>query len=60
MLIIVLCEQMDKRKDRRSLRCAAPSDLSSQRDTSEPPHFYGNTREARDIRRVSYVRQLSR
>jgi hypothetical protein len=46
---------MDKRKDRRSLRRATPSDLSPQRDTSEPPRFYGHTREARDIRRVSYA-----
>ena len=54
-LIVVLCEQMDKWKDRRSLRCAAPFDLSPQRDTSEPPHFYGYTCEARDIQWVSYV-----
>src|SRR6267154_35608 len=51
----MLCEQMDRRKDRRSLRRAASSDLSPQRDTSEPPRLYGHTREARDIRRVSYV-----
>ena len=55
VLIVVLCEQMDKWENRRSLRRATPSDLSPQRDTSEPPHFYGHTRQARDIRRVSYV-----
>lgn len=54
-LIAVLCEQMDKRKDRGSLRRAAPPDLSPQRDAPEPPYFYGHTCEARDIRRVSYV-----
>jgi GMC oxidoreductase len=48
----MLCEQVDKRRDWRSLRRAAPYDLPPQRDTSEPPRFHWHTCEARHIRRV--------
>ena len=53
-LIVVHWEQVDQWEDGLSFRCAAPSDLSPQRDTSEPSHFHRHTRETRDIRQVCF------
>ena len=52
IVVLLCCDQMDKRKNWRSIRCAAPSDLPRQRDTSESPRLHRHTCEARHIRRV--------
>ena len=54
IVVLLCCDQMDKRKNWRSLRRAAPSDLPRQRDTSEPPRLHRHTCEARHIRRVRF------
>ena len=51
-LILVLCGQVDRRRDWPSLRCTPQYDLPSQRDTSEPPRSHWCTREACDVRHV--------
>jgi hypothetical protein len=48
----VLCGQVDKRRNRPSLRCAPQYDLPSQTVTSESPRIDGRTRKTCDIRRV--------
>ncbi len=54
-LIVVHWEQVDQWEDGLSFRCAAPSGLSPQRDTSEPSRFHRHTRETRDIRQVCLI-----
>lgn len=52
VLIVVLSEQVDRRRDWHALRCTAPYDLSPQRDPSKSSHFHGHTCETCNIRQV--------